>query len=127
VGTLSVCCNQRRYSFVTDVLGTDGILHIDNIAQTITRVASRPTSAAGLVLGRLDSAFQQVTAAGSVLANSLLGRKWYKLGHRALFGGFVASIRGGGPPPVTAEDGLETVNTIEQIWGQLGWPAGPRT
>jgi predicted dehydrogenase len=78
VGTLSVCCNQQRYSFT----------------------------------------------AGSIFVNSLLGRKWYKLGHRAVVHGFVESVRSGGLPPVTPEDGLETVSTIDAIWRQLGWSAG---
>ena len=124
IGACTNSCNSNKFSLTLDIFGTEGKLHLDIVTQTMTRVRSRSNRTHGLVLSQLDLALQMLAGAASVSVNSLLGQKWYKIGHRAIIQKFIESVQYNLKPPVTGEDGRETVRILEEIWKQIGQPKG---
>jgi predicted dehydrogenase len=120
LGVFTNSCNSSKFSFTFDIYGTEGKLHIDNVKQTITHSRSRSNRTYALVWDQLDLALQMLSGAAYVSIQSLLGRKWYKLGQYALFEKFVESVRDNLAPPVTGEDGRENVRVLQEVWKQIG-------
>jgi predicted dehydrogenase len=120
-GSLGLSFNGLGPSFLTTVLGAEGVIRIDNFAMTMTRSRHRGCRVYHFVPHHLGLGLQAFAGAASAAAGALSGRKWYRVGHEHIVRGFVASVRSGAPPPVTAEDGRDTVGLLDEIWGQIGW------
>ena len=120
LGVFTNSFNSSKFSFTLDIYGTDGRLHIDNVKQTIIHTRSRSNRTHALVWDQLDLAFQMLAGAAYVSIQSLLGRKWYKIGQYALFEKFVESVQDNLTPPVTGEDGRENVRVLQEVWSQIG-------
>jgi len=119
IGIMTISFNQPRFSFIVDIYGSKGTLRIDNVAQTITFTRSRSASTVGLIMVRLETLSQLIPAIASISIRSLLGQKWYKLGHQAIIQGFIESIRENKQTPITEYDGLETTKVIESILNKI--------
>lgn len=119
-GALTMSFNSPRYSFRTRIIGTEGLLEIDNCALTIIRGKHRGVRFPELILERLNLSYQMMTGAASSAIWALAGRRFYRDGHRILIPQFVRCIREDLKPPVTGEDGRETIRVIEEIWRQIG-------
>jgi len=102
-----------------DIFGTTGIVHVDHITQTITHRRPRSNKFQDLILGRLDLILPVFTAAAYSTANRLRGRQRNRLGNQAIIQKFIESLRNNTDPPVTGEDGRETVRVLEEIWKQI--------
>ena len=120
LGVFTNSCNSSKFSFTLDLYGTEGRLSIDNVKQTIVHTHSRSNRTHALVWDQLNLAFQMLAGAAYVSTESLLGRKWYKIGQYALFEKFVESLQDNLAPPVTAEDGRENIRVLQEIWKQIG-------
>lgn len=120
-GSFSLSVNGAGPSFTTRIEGTEGVVQIDHFAMTLMHSRHRGNRVYHFVPHHLDLGRQAFAGAVSSVVGTLTKRKWYRVGHQRIVQGFVASMRNGVPPPVTAEDGRETVRVLEEIWGQIGW------
>jgi len=122
VGSFTISCNSPRDSFTLNVFGTKGKLHLDNLALTMTRSRYRGNRVDELVLDQLNLSFQLLAGVVSSSVGVFLGRRYYKAGHQVIIQKFVESIRDNLDPPVTGEDGRETIRILEEIWKQIAQP-----
>jgi predicted dehydrogenase len=120
LGVFTNSLNSSRFSFTLEIYGTEGKLYIDNVKQTIIHTHGRSNRTHALVWDQLNSTFQMMAGAAYISIQSLLGRKWYKIGQYALFEKFVESIQHNLVPPVTGEDGRENVRLLREVWRQIG-------
>ena len=109
---LSYSGNHR--DLYVDILGTEGVLHLDLCSRLLIhygkKVSVRPipfvrygASISSQIIGGLaQNAFELLT-----------GR--LRLGHETLIEQFIDSILNNSQPPVTAEEGRETVRVMEMI------------
>jgi predicted dehydrogenase len=119
MGAFTNSCNSSKFKFTLDIYGTDGSLHIDNVTQTIIHTHSRSNRTHALVLDKLGLSLQMLAGTVYVTIQSLLGRKWYHIGQRALFKKFIESIRYNLEPPVSGDDGRENVRVLQEVWKQI--------
>jgi predicted dehydrogenase len=122
VGALTMSFNSPRYSFKTRIFGTEGLLDIDNCALTMTISKYRGYGAHALALEKLNLSYQMVKGAVSSSLKAATGRRYYKASHQSLMRQFISSIRNDLEPPVTGEDGRETIRVLEEIWKHLDSP-----
>lgn len=120
VGALTMSFNSPRFSFKTRIIGTEGLLELDHCSLTIIRGKHRGARFPELILEKLNLSCQMMIGAASSALWSLTGRRFYKEGHKRLIPQFVNSIREDLEPPVTGEDGRETIRVIEEILQQIG-------
>jgi predicted dehydrogenase len=100
------------------IKGTKMSLTIDIGANTLVKVRKRGKGIVAKALMNIDQAVQLVGGTlGSAL--TLLGGG-YSNGHLPLIQAFYRSLREGTEPPVTGEDGRETVAILDRIWVQKG-------
>lgn len=119
LGSFSVSCNSHRDSFTLDIFGTKRNVHINHFAQTMIGSRPRSNKLHDLILDRLDLTLPVLTAAASGVVSRLQGWKRSRIGHRVIIQRFVDSIRDNTDPPVTGEDGRETIRVLEEIWKQI--------
>lgn len=120
IGSVSMSFNSPRYSFTTRILGTEGQLNLDNCALTITRERFRGVKTYELALDKLTHSLQLLTCTATSSIRALMGRKFYKVGHRSLLREFINSLKNDVAPPVTGEEGRETIRVLESIWRKIG-------
>lgn len=120
LGSFGLSFNGSGPSFVTTVLGAEGAIRIDSFAMTMTRSRHRGNRVYHFVPHHVSLGLQAFAGAVSTAVGALKRHKWYTVGHRNVIEGFVASIVSGTPPPVTAEDGRDTVRVLDEIWDQIG-------
>jgi len=120
LGVFTNSFNSSKFSFMLDIYGTEGKLCIDNVKQTIIHTYSRSNRTHALVWDQLNLAFQMLTGAAYVSIQSLLGRKWYKIGQYALFEAFVESVQDNMAPPVSGDDGRENIRVLQEVWKLIG-------
>ena len=120
IGSFTISCNSHNKSFEIDIFGSRGRLHVDNLTSSMTRRRFRGNRTDELVLDQLYLSGQQLAGAVSSFLMAALGRRWYKAGHQALMQGFIKSIRDDIEPPVSGEDGRETIRVLDEIWRQIG-------
>jgi predicted dehydrogenase len=63
-----------------------------------------------------------LTSAASGAVSQLRGQKRNRIGHKVIIQRFVESIRDNTGPPVSEEDGKETIRILEEIWKQISQP-----
>ena len=122
LGTFNISCNSPRDSSTLNILGTTGKLHIDNLALTMTHSRFRGNRVHELVLDQFNLSLQLLVGALSSSIRALLGQRYYKAGHQVIIQRFVESIRDKLDPPVTGEDGRETIRILEDILNQIDQP-----
>jgi len=120
LGAFSISCNSARPSKTLDIFGTKRNVHLDYYPQTITHRRPRSVKVHDLILDRLDLVLPVLTAAASGAVSQLQGWKRSMIGHRVIIQKFVESLRDNLDPPVTGEDGRETIRILEEIWKQIG-------
>ncbi len=122
LGSYRISCNSPRTSFTMDIFGTKRSLHVDNFAMTLIQHKSRLNKIRDLIIENLNSSIQLAYEDGKCLLRTLKGERWYRSGHRALMQRFIESIRNDTDPPVSAEDGRETIMVLEEILSQIELP-----
>lgn len=114
--TLSYAGN--RHNAYIDILGTERILHLDLSNRLLIhygkKVSSRPIPFARY----FSSISSQIIGGVAANAFKLMTGK-LKLGHETLIGKFIDSILNNHQPPVTGEEGRETVRVMEMIVDRL--------
>lgn len=120
LGSYTISCNSPRTSFTMDIFGTQRSLHVDNFAMTLIQHKSRLNNIRDLITEDLRSTIQLALEDGRCFLRTLRGERWYRSGHRVLVQRFIESIRNDIEPPVSAEDGRETITVMEEIFSQIG-------
>jgi len=114
--TVSYASN-RHYAHV-DIMGTEGVLHLDLSSGLLIRygqkVSSRPIPSAHYFLNISSQVIGGLTTNAIKLATGRL-----RLGHSVVIERFVNYIQGISQNPVTAEDGRETVRVMEMLVERL--------
>lgn len=106
---------SEQFSAEVDIYGTEGFLKLDLQAMTLIYYR-RKFRHSGSVL--TSSMRQAVQLSKSILFNIVkagLGKLRPGFAHEVIIKGFLRAILSGGPVPVTGEDGLATVETMERI------------
>lgn len=122
LGAFTISLNSSRESFTIDIFGTKGNIHVNNFPQTLTRSRPRTGKLHELILDRLDLTVPVLTSAASGAVSQLRGQKRNRIGHKVIIQRFVESIRDNTDPPVSEEDGKETIRILEEIWKQISQP-----
>lgn len=109
----------RRRASSVDLLGTEGALHLDLLSMLLIRLDNLE-SMNPLVVA-LSTMRTSVRAVGGLARNSLsfLTDRGRFFGHHTIIGGFVDSVLHDSGPPVTAEEGRETVRVLEKVISRL--------
>jgi len=119
LGTLTISCNSPIPTHTIDILGTRKNLHLNNFTMTMIQHSSGTLRILDLIYDDLKSGFQLLRGNASRLLAAVFGQRWYGVGHRVLIQKFLESVRDDTEPPVTGEDGRETLRIIEDILVQL--------
>ena len=109
---------SNRHEHRVDLLGTDGILKLDLSSMLLVHY-KRKTSSRPVPFARHSLNVSSQVLKG-ILANAVkfsFGR--LKLGHEIIITKFVDSVLNNTPPPVTGEEGRETVKVVEMIINKL--------
>lgn len=89
-------------------------LHVDLATNVLLRLRPWGGEAAGRAAGNLDRSAQLLAGTTGNVARTLVGRM--PRTHLEFFKAFYHALGRGDPPPVTGEDGLSTVETLDQVW-----------
>lgn len=118
VSSIAISYTGKHRNLYVDILGTEGILHLDLLSMLLVRQAEKQ-SMKPMALARysLMTASQIV---GGVIANAFaVLLRQAKFGHDIVIERFVNSILNDYQPPVTAEEGRETTRVMELIVQRL--------
>lgn len=118
LSSITISYTSNRHSCYVDILGTEGILHLDLNSMLLIH-QGRKDSLKSIDLARysLGIAFQIVK---DVATNAFkLATRNAKLGHEMIIERFVDSILNDHEPPVTGEEGREVIRVMEMIVQRL--------
>lgn len=119
VATIISSCNSPSLMMI-DVFGTKMNLHGDLYSSIVTTYQARSdmgkVSPASRAMANIIQSTQILMSTASTAVRVLLGKRG---GHRSLINQFVESIQNGQEPPVTAEDGRQTLKLLERITSQM--------
>lgn len=110
--TLSYSGNHR--DLYVDILGTEGVLHLDLCARLLVHYGKKTSVRPIPFLRYFSSVSSQII--GGLAQNAfelIMGR--LRLGHKTLIEEFISSILNNSQPPVTTQEGRETVRVMEMI------------
>ncbi|MBN2186599.1 MAG: Gfo/Idh/MocA family oxidoreductase [Dehalococcoidia bacterium] len=122
LGAFTISCNSPRPSLTMDIFGTKRVLHLNNFAMTLIQHESGSYRIPDLLFDELKSGLRLTTGAVSSMLRVASSRRWYEIGHRVLIRKFLESVTGNMDPPVTGEDGRETLRILEDICRQVNIP-----
>ena len=109
-----------RYLFV-NIYGTGGTLRVDFLNKTV--FLDKPNAKLPRVISRsLMSLSQARTLSGAAIRNifaGLLGKYNMYQGNETLIRLFYKSILDGTPPPISAAEGLRSMEIMDEIWAQM--------
>lgn len=103
--------------FSIDIYGTCAAAHINMMDLTfrIERIRSSLPLTAARMESTLEQGMQSLWQTFGNVLRIATGRLKRRPGHRALIRAFYQSLRNGNSVPISGEDGLDTVRTIEQL------------
>ena len=103
--------------FSIDLHGTLAAAHINmmDLTFSIERIRSGLPLPAAQMASTVEQSFQKLCRTFSNTVNIMTGRLRRRPGHKHIIQSFYQSIRDGGAPPISGEEGLETVRTIHQL------------
>lgn len=118
MSSITISYASNRGEIYIDILGTEGVIHFDLCSMLLVRygrkVSSRPIPFARHFL---DVSSQVL---GGVFTNAFkMATKSLGTGHEVIIEQFVDSILNNQQPPVTGEEGRETVRVMEMIVERL--------
>ena len=109
--TLSYTGNY--WANLTDVIGTEAMLRIDTERMLVIRQNLKDLRYMSIAGSSLSTALQSARGFASNVFKVAIGKE--KIGTKVVIEQFVQSITNGSRPPVTAEEGRETVRIVEMI------------
>lgn len=119
LGSFTTSYNSPADSFTLALYGTKGSIHADHIKQILIRKRPRPNKFHGFIADRLDLILPVLTAAAYSTLSRFQGRVRNRSDHQFIIKKFAESLTNNTQPPVTGEDGKETVKLLDEIWRQL--------
>ncbi len=118
MSSITVSYASNRHHAYVDIMGTEGVLHLDLSSILLIRcgrrVSSRPIPFARYFLDISSQVVRGIATNAIKLATGKL-----RLGHDVVIERFINSILDNSQPPVTGEDGRETVRVMEMIVARL--------
>jgi predicted dehydrogenase len=121
LGGLTISLQARPFMNRVTLYGTQMTAEVNlNNMTLITRRTRHVPKLVGKVLPNLDEAFQLVRATVVNGIEFVRGRQRYFPGMGVHFAALYRALAGGAPPPVSANDGYETVALLQQIWEHAG-------
>lgn len=112
---LSYATNQ--WAARVDILGSEGSLLLDLQSQTLVKYGRQELKPSHIGLSSLNESIQALWGTAANAIRFMTGG--LRSTHDILIGQFVDSIRNGTKPPVTAEEGRETVRVLHKIVERL--------
>lgn len=118
LSSITISYTSNRHNCYVDILGTEGILHLDLNSMLLIRQGQKESlKSIDLAHYSLGVAFQIIKG---VAANAFkVATRNTKLGHEVIIERFVDSILNNSQPPVTGEEGRETTRVVEMIVERL--------
>ena len=113
-GSLTVSLQSQPVSKWMRVHGERQSLHVDLATNVLVRLRDWGAGASGRAALSYDGAAQSVAGTTSNVARSLAGRM--PRTHLEFLRSFYNALGRGESPPITGEDGLSTVQTLDQMW-----------
>lgn len=114
ISSIAISYASNRYNTYVDLLGTEGVLHLDLQSFLLIRHGGKgsvkPTA---LARYSLSTASQIVKGVAANIFKVMTGK--VKLGTDVVIERFVDSVLKDTQPPVTAEEGKETVRVMEMV------------
>lgn len=118
MSSITVSYSSNRHYAHVDIMGTDGVLHLDLSSMLLVRcgkrVSSKPIPFARYFLDASSQVIRGVTTNAFKLVTGRL-----RLGHSVAIERFVNGIVNNSQPPVTGEEGREVVRIMEMIVERL--------
>ena len=118
ISSIAISYTGNHRDLYVDILGTEGVLHLDLCSMLLIhygrKVSARPIPFAHYLL----SVSSQIIGGVAANAFKLMTGK-LRFGHDILIEEFADSILNNHQPPVTGEEGRETVKVMEMIVGRL--------
>jgi len=118
ISSIAISYASNRRNFYIDILGTEGALYLDFGSLLLIRQGGKESMGPIALTRYLSNIASQVT--GEVATNAFkraVGKLRY--GHDTIIENFVNSILNDGQPPVSGEEGRETVRVMEMIVERL--------
>jgi len=118
MSSIAISYASNRRNLYVDILGTEGVLYLDLQSQLLIHHGRKET-VRPVAFARYSASITSQLAVG-VAANAFgLVTKRLKFGHNVLIEGFINSILNNDPPPVTPDEGRETVKVMEMVVEKL--------
>lgn len=118
MSSITVSYASNRHESVIDIMGTEGILHLDLSKMVLTHYGRKVSSRPLPVIRHLFKVSCQVL--GGVAVNAFkLTTGTLKLGHDIIIERFVDCILNDTQPPITGEEGKKVVEVMEMIVARL--------
>jgi predicted dehydrogenase/nucleoside-diphosphate-sugar epimerase len=117
-GILEVTLSGRPVEQYHHLIGTNGSIRADFITGSVVRLTG-PAAGVGVLFTPYRRAFQTIGGANRGFARLIFGRQGSYPGLQVLIGRFYDAILGKAPPPMTAQEILDTVETCERLGRSL--------
>jgi len=119
ISTIMTLYASKQFAAEVDIYGTDGFLKLDLQAMTLMHYRRKSRQSKVVLTSSLAQAFQLTKSVLSNLVQASKGRLRPGFAHETIMKGFLQAIVSDQPVPVTGEDGLATVETMEKIVNTL--------
>jgi len=120
LGSIVASCNSPIHGDTFDILGSKIALRADLWGRTLLTFRPRTQSSLSVGMSNLHLSLQLFKVIGSTASTFLKTFRGKVSAHYTFISRFIDSILSDGEPPTTAEDGRETVKTVEAICKQIG-------
>lgn len=117
IGRILLIHSMPYGHFNIDLYGTRAAAHINmmDLTSSIERIRGGLPLVAARMESTLEQSLQRLWQTFSNSVNIMTGRLKRRPGHRALIQSFYHALGNGKPVPIPGEDGMATVQTMEQI------------
>jgi len=119
LGSIVASCNSPIHGDTLDILGSKTALRADLWGRTLLIFRPRTRSSLSVGMSNLHLSLQLFKVIGSTASTFLKTFVGKVSAHYAFISRFIESICNNMEPPVTPEDGRETVKTLETICKQI--------
>jgi predicted dehydrogenase len=119
LGSIVASCNSPIHGDTFDILGSKIALRGDLWGRTLITFRPRTQSSMSVGMSNLHLSLQLFKVIGSTALTLLKSFRGTVSAHYTFISRFIDSILNEGEPPTTAEDGRETVKTVETICEQI--------
>jgi len=119
ISTITALYASQQFAAEMDIYGTEGFLKLDLQAMTLMHYRRKSRQSKVVLTSSMGQAFQLTKGVLSNLVQAAMGRLRPGFAHETIIKGFLRAIISDQPAPVTGEDGMATVETMEKIVNTL--------